>query len=336
MRLIVWLLLTGLLTLFSGKVQAQLDYSLYGTVDLSYGRFEPSGSLPDRRFNSNSLSASFVGVSVKKGLDDGWTPGLTLETFLRFQDGKTGRRDSDPKLSRNAFISLNSDYGLLRLGRLQTFLFDATNRFNAFGNSPSFSPPLRHAFLAGNLDGVQGDFYWDSAASYQSPNLDGLNFSVMGARGRGAQRGSYAGSTMVYASGLFAMSLSAQRVKIDDGINHATNENAWQIGSSYNFGLLRAFAQYTGTQDRGLEVRSNTLSAGVAVPLDLWGSGSLLAQVASTSTRGPAVERKHSSTSLGYVYSYDSLTDFYVLGMDDRVRAQTRGLSLAVGGRYKF
>jgi predicted porin len=128
------------LLLCASGAQAQADYSLYGVFDLSYGRFEASGALPQNRFNSNSLSASFIGANAKLGLDGGWTPGISLETFLRFQDGKTGRRDNDPKLSRNAFVSLNSDYGFFRLGRLQTFMFDATNRFNAFGNSPAFSP----------------------------------------------------------------------------------------------------------------------------------------------------------------------------------------------------
>jgi predicted porin len=321
------------LLLCAGGAQAQADYSLYGVFDFSYGRFEASGAVPKNRFNSNSLSASFIGVNAKLGMDGGWTPGLTLETFLRFQDGKTGRRDNDPKLSRNAFVSLNSDYGFFRLGRLQTFLFDATNRFNAFGNSPAFSPALRHIFLSGNLEGVQGDFYWDSAASYQSPNLDGLNISLMAAKGRGTQRGNYLASTAIYSVGLFSTSLSLQRVKIDDGISNPTLENAWQFGATYNFGFARLFGQLTTTQDKGLEVNSNGLTTGVSVPL---GDGTVLAQYASTRANGPAVSRQHSSASLGYVYNWDSLTDFYVVGMNDRVRDQTRGLSFAVGARYKY
>ena len=37
-----------------------------------------------------------------------------------------------------------------------------------------------------------------------------------------------------------------------------------------------------------------------------------------------------------YVYAYDSLTDFYVIAMNDRVRGQTRGISAAFGVRYSF
>ena len=56
--------LFALLLVAAGTAHAQADYSLYGVLDLSYGRFEPSGFVHEDRFNSNSLSASFVGVNV--------------------------------------------------------------------------------------------------------------------------------------------------------------------------------------------------------------------------------------------------------------------------------
>src|SRR5438045_1907022 len=49
--------------------QAQTEVTPYGVLDFSYGRFEPSGALPEHRFNSNSMSASFVGVNLKRGLE---------------------------------------------------------------------------------------------------------------------------------------------------------------------------------------------------------------------------------------------------------------------------
>jgi predicted porin len=109
--------------------------------------------------SSRSTSASFVGVNVKYGLEGRWTPGITLETFIRRQDFRIGRNNDDPYLSRNAFISLASNYGSVRIGRLQTYLFDSTTRFNAMGNSVAFSPAIRHVFASGNLESVQGDFY---------------------------------------------------------------------------------------------------------------------------------------------------------------------------------
>ena len=71
----------------------------------------------------------------------------------------------------------------------------------------------------------------------------------------------------------------------------------------------------------------------MSVPL---GPGTVLAQIARSTSKGPAVDRKHTTTSLGYVYNYDGIADFYVIGMDDRISNQTRGLSYAVGVRYQF
>ncbi len=326
--------LAALLLLFSFAARAQLDYSAYGTLDLSYGRFEASGFDHRHRFNSNSLSASFVGVQAKYGLDGGWTPGINLETFLRFQDLDYGRNDNDPFWSRNNFISLqHNDYGFLRIGRLQTYLFETSTRFNAFGNSTGFSPSLRQLFLSGNLEGVDGDFYWDRAISYSTPRIEGVQGNFMYSLGRGLRKGDYAGSSIVFSRGVFAASVAVQKVHINDGIEDETDELTLQAGATYNFGWGRLFGQYSHLRDKGHDVKSRIATAGVSVPV--W-QGDVLAQIAYSTTKGPAVDRRHTSTSLGYVYHYDTDTDFYLLGMDDRVRNQTRGISVAVGGRYQF
>ncbi|HEX7435476.1 MAG TPA: hypothetical protein VF308_02115, partial [Caldimonas sp.] len=61
----LWLF--ALLLVVAGSARAQADYSFYGVLDLSYGRFENSGAIREHRFNSNSLSASFVGANAKYG-----------------------------------------------------------------------------------------------------------------------------------------------------------------------------------------------------------------------------------------------------------------------------
>src|SRR6185436_19856103 len=187
----------GALLLLALGAHAQADYSVYGVADFSYGRFEPSGFEPLHRFNSNSLSASFVGGNASYGFDGGWKPGVTLETFVRFQDFKTGRNDNDPALSRKAFASLASNYGTLSVGRLQTLLFDTTTRFNAMGNSVAVSPAIRHIFFGGNLEGVQRDFYWNRAAGYVSPNWGGVTGSVMYAKGRSDEHSDLFGANIV-------------------------------------------------------------------------------------------------------------------------------------------
>jgi predicted porin len=155
----------------------------------------------------------------------------------------------------------------------------------------------------------------------------------MYSQGTAEQHGDLAGANVVVARGLFAATLSAQRVKFGDGFSDPTRETAWQIGATYKLDFAQVFGLYTRTQDQGLDVRSNITSGGVAVPL---GPGTVQAQVGFTTAVGPAVDRKHTSTSLAYVYPINSVTDLYVIGMDDRIRGQTNGLSAATGVRFKF
>ncbi|KQQ88077.1 porin [Massilia sp. Leaf139] len=326
-------LIAGLLSLVASGAQAQAELSTQGVLDLSYGRFEPSGFYREHRFNSNSLTASFVGLNAKYGLEGGYSVGATVESFVRFQDWSLGRSGNDPFFSRNAFVSVSSKYGSVRVGRLQTYLFDATARFNALGNSVAFSPAIRHVFAAGNLEGVQGDFYWNRAVSYSTPNWEGVTANLMYSQGQNDARGHRAAASLIVSKGLFGAALSAQRVRRNDGIIDPVSEDTWQAGATYNFGIVRVFGLFTRTRDRGLEVNSKLSSGGVAIPV---GPGTLQAQAGRATTEGVAVERKHTSVSAAYLYHYDSKTDVYVVGMDDRVRNQTKGVSLAAGVRYRF
>jgi predicted porin len=205
--------------------------------------------------------------------------------------------------------------------------------FNALGNSPSFSPAIRHVFGSGNLEGIQGDFYWDRAASYVSPAWSGLTASVMYAQGPSERRGDYAAASVVYSRGLFAATVSLQKVRFNQGFDDPTSETTAQLGATYNFGLVRVFGLYTQTDDRGLDVRSRIASAGFIVPV---GPGSIQVQAATTPTRGPAVDRRHTTASAAYLYAWNSKTDLYLVGMDDRIRGQTRGTSFATGVRLRF
>ncbi len=315
------------------RAHAQLDAEVHGIVDYSYGRFEPSGLYRSYRVNSNSLSPSFVGGSVRYGFDGGYTVGLNLEAFLRFQDLKGGRSDDDPVLSRNNFLLVNTPYGNMRFGRLQSYLFDTTARFNALGNSVPFSPAMRQTFAGGNLMGPQGDFYWNRAFSYTSPNLEGFTFNVMQSKGEKKDPASLTGANVVWQRGVFSVALSGQQVYLNNGVDDPTNEKVWQLGASYNLGFARLFGLHTRTNDLGLMVHSRSTSAGVRLPL---GPGDVVAQAAFGKARGVAIERLQQTLTLGYIFPWDSEIDLYVLGMDDRVRDQTRGASLAAGVRWRF
>ena len=326
--------LAALLFLLSFAARAQLDYSAFGTLDLSYGRFEDSGDDPRHRWNSNSLSASFVGAKASYGFENGWTAGINLETFLRFEDLDYGRNNQDPFLSRNNFLSLqHNDFGLLRIGRMQTNLFETSTRFNAFGNSTGFSPALKQIFLSGNLESIDGDFYWDRVVSYTTPQIENVQGNLMYAQGTRRQpRRLHRQLGGVFARRVRAFVRGAERARQQ---RHRRRGRRADAAARRRLQLRHRplFGQYTHIDDKGNDIKSKLATVGVSVPL---GPGTVLAQIARSTSKGPAVDRKHTTTSLGYVYNYEGIADFYVIGMDDRVSNQTRGVSYAAGVRYQF
>ena len=306
--------LAALLFLLSFAARAQFDYAAFGTLDLSYGRFENSGDDPRHRWNSNSLSASFVGAKASYGFENGWTAGINLETFIRFEELDYGRNEQDPFLSRNNFVSLqHNDYGLLRLGRMQTPPVRDLDPLQRLRQLDRLLAGLRQIFLSGNLESIDGDFYWDRAVSYKTPQIEDLNLQghLMYAQGSGDNRGDYFGGSVVYSRGVFALSFVAQNVHVNNGIDDEVDELTLQLGGAYNFGVARLFGQYTHIDDKGNDIKSKLATVGVSVPL---GPGTVLAQIARSTSKGPAVDRKHTTTSLGYVYNYEGIADFYVIG----------------------
>jgi hypothetical protein len=142
------------------------------------------------------------------------------------------------------------------------------------------------------------------------------------------QRCDLAATSIVFSRGLFATALSVQRVHVNDVINDPTKETTWQLGATYNFGWARRFGLYTRTSDGGLDVHSDIGSAAAAAPIR---PGTVRCQVGFSRATGPAVDRRQSSASAVYLYAYDSVTDIYLVGVDDGVRGQTKGISAAAG-----
>lgn len=315
--------------------QQQAPTVVYGILDVGFGRYQASGLSQQTEVRSGQMAASRIGFTQKEDLGDGVFAGYTLESFLRLDTGASGRNDSDPFWSREAFVQLGSSkLGTMRLGRMSTPLFDATARFNAFGASPGYSPAVRHTFGSGVLESVQGDQYWNSSIAYVSPNLEGFTLKAIHSyEPNGANRGN-SSVGLTYSRGLVALAVTVQTVRIDPRQpDNDSSEGAWQIAGSYNAGFGRVFALYGQNQDTGFDVASKTFSLGCSVR---WWEGNVLVQFAQTNAQGDAIDRKHQTLSLGYDYELSKRQDVYVVMMRDQIRRQPNGLTLATGIRYLF
>src|SRR2546423_10040908 len=168
----------------AGAANAQ-NLQLYGLVDMSAGRFQPSGGSGVWRADSGAMTTSFLGLKGSDDLGGGVRARFAIEHFFRADTGQPGRYNGDAFWARNAYVGLSGAFGTTVLGRNTTPLFVTTLMFNAFGDSYAFSPAIRQLFTPA-LAPFYGDSGWDNSGSYSSGDDDRFSHSLLGGMGEGA------------------------------------------------------------------------------------------------------------------------------------------------------
>jgi predicted porin len=233
---------------------------------------------------------------------------------------------------------LQSSLGTLTLGRNTVPLFVSTILFNPFVDSFNFSPMVLHTYMDSGLGpaSVQGDTGWDDSVLYSTPNFGGLTGSLIyGTAGIAGHPGqANYGGNVLYFAGRFSATGAFQSVKESSLLfNGASRQNAYQAGGTYDFTVLKAFAQYQHV-DNNDAVHDDTGQFGVSVPA---GSGSVLASWAYTRRRGAAAgTRTWSTAALGYVKPLSKRTAVYATYLYDKVSGNGSGSGFGIGIRQQF
>jgi predicted porin len=322
------------LLLVSGLAQAQSKVTLYGLMDVSAGSSKLAGGQSVKSVDSGKMTTSYFGMSGSEDLGGGLSAVFTLDSFLRADAGKGGRSDTDNFWARSAFVGLSSkDLGTLRLGRNTTQLFVQTLLFNAFGDSFGYSPSIRHYYNAGSgvsTGALTGDSGWSDSVLYLSPKFGGFTGGLFFAAGEGAGGRNW-GANAAYGQGAFAISATYQNVAKDSSTTAAVaNTKTWQLGSSFDMGVVKLFGQY-GQVDNTTTGRDYKITAaGAAVPI---GNGKILAQYGQLSASAGA-DRK--TFSFGYDHYLSKRTDVYAVAMSDKVDGLSGGNSYSLGIRHRF
>jgi predicted porin len=328
----------------AGAAHAQ-GVQLYGLIDMSAGRFQPSGGPSVWRADNGGMTTSFIGFKGSDDLGGGIRAKFAFEHFLRADTGQAGRFGGDAFWARDAYIGLSGAFGASVLGRNTTPLFVSTLLFNAFGDSYAFSPTIRLLFTPRLLP-FYGDSGWDNSIFYTSPDNDGLTYNLIANLGEGAPgaTGKNMGFNLLYDKGPLAATLVWQRVKNGAGISPTSsstalpsgfnNQQAWQVGASYDLGVAKLYGQYTQVRTRADDNTTTKLwSVGASVPL---GPGRALAQYGSATATVAATEPRHNILSLGYDWFLSRRTDLYGVYMHDKLTGQPAGHTLAGGLRLRF
>jgi predicted porin len=122
---------------------------LYGLLDIAGGVFKQSGDPASLKGLLNGgQTTSFYGMRGTEDLGGGLRADFAIEGYLLFNNGQAGRFAGDTTYSRNAYVDLANEYGVLRMGRMISPLFYITAKTNPMGSSTRFSPLMNQTWMA--------------------------------------------------------------------------------------------------------------------------------------------------------------------------------------------
>ena len=351
--------LAALGTLLAGPACASTGdgVTLSGLIDAYVGAVQASGSPRLKAVNSGGLSTSWWGLEGREALGAGLRAEFKLGAYLRNDSGAAGRFNGNESFfSRNAYIGLAGDFGSLRLGRDGAPNFLPTALFNAFGDSFAFSPLVLHAnvplYNGTGWESVNAaDTGWSNQIRYTTPTLDGLSGNLHYQFAEGAASGGNQGASLLYKSERWGLGGFVHRVRVDNPLPGVpgklklgfAQQQAWMISARASLGPLQLYANHQQARNSQLqaqagEARARTwsLSADYA-----WGpSHKLMAAWARTRWTGssgvPLAGSQRETLSLGYDHSLSPRSDLYLVLMDDKITARSRGQSYALGLRHRF
>lgn len=317
---------------FSAHAQTSGDsVQIYGVIDAAAGSFKDAGGSRSSQLTSGNLTTNFFGFKGREDLGGGLYANFTLESYFRGDTGASGRYNGDNYFSRASNVGLGGGFGQVLLGRIGTPLFLHTLAYNPFGGSFSFSPAIRNTFQTTGM--IAGDSAWNNAVGYKTPNFQGVTGTLLYSFAETAH-GPNTSAAVQYIGNAFSIGLVGQKVEVPFT---AGDQTTWQVGSSYDFGYVKAFGQYNKVHDTatGLanaNTHDNIGQLGVAVPVGL---GNVLASWSEAKTTG-ALTYNRTFATLGYDYRLSRRTDVYAMLMGDHRTAMSSGSTVAVGIRHAF
>jgi predicted porin len=242
-----------LLSLFGA---AQAEVSIYGLVDVSYGK-----SLTDAATDGKSASfhsggdgdqgnsATKVGLKGSTEVSKGLKANFQLET----NGIKTNLTMDTPYFNRAAWAGLSGSFGEVRLGRQDSVAFQtmigfdsngAANMASAQGNAgvPTWGPGRQTSYL-----------------QYIAPEMAGfkaqVGFAAKDAEGKDSDKANYAFG-LTYTAGPLSAAVTTETARFE------AKSSFTSVAASYDFKVAKVMVGYA---DGGLNAKGSTV--GVVAPV---------------------------------------------------------------------
>jgi len=226
------------------------------------------------------------------------------------------------------------------LGRTESPLYRATTNFNAFGESPGFSPSARQYF--GARGAVIGDSRWNNSLSYTNNTSDAPLRITFGASlpedsaGIASEHGRNYGLNIAYITGPFAVVAAAEKIQHSASALPAgfDRQIAYQIGATYDFTLLRVYGQVGRVKtEADVDVQTILYQLGGAIPI---GNSLILVAYGNSHIKTSLRAVTDRIGSIGWDYFLSKNTDIYVAAMVEKLSFTSNGNSFAGGVRMRF
>ncbi len=327
----------------AGAAQAQSSVKLYGYVEAAVGSFEDAHAKGTKtratKVESGQMMTSFIGLSGSEDLGGGLKAEFALESFLASDTGATLTNKAGGFWGRGSFVALSGDFGKVALGQYDNPLFTSGYLYNPFGSSMAFSPTMRHYY---STDGVMSfDTGFVNSVTYETPNLGGFTataqYSPKETTAAGSKNSwSVAGN---YTAGPLSAQLTYVRSGIDAAGAYVGDQKVWSLGASYDFGVAKAFLQYTDVDDKTNAEDDTIYQVGVSLPLS--DKSSVLASFGQLKVKaaGAGVSQKDRVFSLGYEYALSKRTGVYGVftnNTETKTANNESGQTYAVGIKHSF
>ncbi len=265
-------LIPGLLLVsVAGAAQAQM--SLYGLVDMSYGKSLLADVFLGEKadFHSGGDNGSSEGNSTTRvGIKGSTDVGSGIKANFKFETGGIGSDGSvnggGNFFNRQAWAGFSGSFGEVRIGRQDSVSFQTMIDFDFNGASNGVSA-LGYSLTGPWLPGRQS-----RSLQYISPTVGGFSGQIgivpKGNRGDDAKAVFSAG--VKYAIGDLAVAGSFQSK------DSTTTENFASVAGSYDFGVVKVMAGYADGGKYANGGTGNGISLGFQVPVAGFNIGGLV------------------------------------------------------------
>lgn len=304
----------------SGAAMAQSSVTLFGIVDAGVGYVSKATPAGGNKWGlgTSGNATSRIGFRGVEDLGGGLKAGFWLEGELFADDGNANGLN----FKRRSTVSLEGNFGELRLGRDLTAGYAKTSSYDLFSQTGigQFSG-WRNAdgisainAFAGSTGGDSNGIRANNLVSYYTPNFNGFKAGVSYAFDEvtgPSNAGRYAGGNVSYDNGPISVALSYDRLDFEHAARGRGDRDNLTLAGSYNFGVAKVIGiaqrqQYSydaaGIADR----KYNNYALGVSAPVG--GAGEVKLQYARYDQVGDATADQ---LSLGYVHNLSKRTAVY-------------------------